>query len=146
MKRCSCCGNQKADDDFRCRNKSKCVRYGTCKDCQRIYESAWYVNHRDERRRYLVKSNKDRARRNAELVCKYLEDHPCVDCGEADLIVLEFDHVRGDKSANIARLIYQGGRESVLAEIMKCDVVCANCHRRRTAKAFWHADTPKLSR
>lgn len=58
-----------------------------------------------------------------------------MDCGEADPIVLEFDHVRGEKADNISRMVH-GTRSiaAIQAEIDKCEVVCANCHRRRTAE------------
>jgi hypothetical protein len=46
--------------------------------------------------------------------------------------VLEFDHL-GDKSFNIAKGLRDRGWDALIAEIAKCDVVCANCHRRRTA-------------
>ena len=63
----------------------------------------------------------------------FLREHPCVDCGEDDPVVLEFDHLR-DKKFSISAGI-QGRRwQDVLDEIAKCEVVCANCHRRRTAK------------
>ena len=63
----------------------------------------------------------------------FLREHPCVDCGETDPIVLEFDHLR-DKRFSISKGVLDRSWESVLEEIGKCDVVCANCHRRRTAK------------
>ena len=55
-------------------------------------------------------------------------------CNENDPIVLEFDHLR-DKRMNVAKLI-QGGypEKTILLEIEKCEVRCANCHRRKTAK------------
>lgn len=63
----------------------------------------------------------------------YLKDNPCMDCGETNIIVLEFDHKdRSTKTANIADLVTK--RKRLLEEIDKCDVVCANCHRIRTAK------------
>jgi 5-methylcytosine-specific restriction endonuclease McrA len=57
-----------------------------------------------------------------------------VDCGEEDIVVLEFDHLR-DKQRNVSTLI-GGGWEwtRILEEIERCEVVCANCHRRRTAR------------
>lgn len=67
----------------------------------------------------------------------YLMRHPCVDCGERDSVVLEFDHVpdRASKSAGVGELVRRRARWAELRdEIRKCDVVCANCHRRRTAK------------
>lgn len=63
----------------------------------------------------------------------YLCNHPCVDCGESDPVVLEFDHVRGEKVANVANLISGAGKfQRLMDEIAKCDVRCANCHRRKT--------------
>lgn len=67
-------------------------------------------------------------------VIEYLREHPCVDCGETDIVVLEFDHVRGEKRFCISEMMaYSYPWSSVLAEIEKCEVRCANCHRRRTA-------------
>ena len=56
----------------------------------------------------------------------------CRDCGELDPIVLDFDHVRGKKVANIAEMCGKVSEKTMLAEIAKCDVRCANCHRRKT--------------
>jgi|TARA_R110000824_G_scaffold4310_4_gene20835 L-lysine 2,3-aminomutase len=68
-----------------------------------------------------------------QIVYKYLLDHPCVDCGEADPVVLDFDHVRGVKSSNIGNMIHRNGVEAILKEMKKCEVRCACCHRRVTA-------------
>lgn len=73
--------------------------------------------------------------RNRELNFDYLCAHSCVDCGEGDPVVLDFDHVRGVKVANVSALAFRLKRwETILEEIAKCEVVCANCHRRRTAE------------
>lgn len=57
-----------------------------------------------------------------------------MDCGESDPIVLEFDHRPGEiKLFSIGengRLGY--GIETLKAEMAKCDIRCANCHRRVT--------------
>jgi len=64
-----------------------------------------------------------------------LLSHPCVDCGEPDPIVLDFDHVRGEKFLGIAELIVRGfAMKVIIAEMKKCEVRCANCHRRITHK------------
>jgi hypothetical protein len=56
-----------------------------------------------------------------------------MDCGETDPDVLEFDHLR-DKRADISTLVQYGvSWKTVQDEIAKCEVRCANCHRRRTA-------------
>jgi hypothetical protein len=68
-----------------------------------------------------------------EFIVAYLREHPCADCGEADPLVLEFDHLR-DKKFSIASVWRDHKWETVLDEMAKCEVVCANCHRRRTAR------------
>ena len=62
----------------------------------------------------------------------YLKGNPCVDCGEADTIVLEFDHVAG-KDFNISDATRKGvSMKRLKDEIAKCEVRCANCHRKKT--------------
>ena len=64
----------------------------------------------------------------------YYKTHQCIDCGENNPIVLEFDHRDGvEKIDNISRLIDRSW-DTIKKEIDKCDVRCANCHRIRTAK------------
>jgi 5-methylcytosine-specific restriction endonuclease McrA len=76
---------------------------------------------------------------NQALLRAYLREHPCTDCGEWDIVVLEFDHLR-DKTANVSRLVHIAPWPRVLEEIAKCEVACANCHRRRTARrAGYHS-------
>jgi hypothetical protein len=63
---------------------------------------------------------------------KYKESNPCTDCDRLyPYYVMDFDHARGEKFRGVSRM--QGySWERVLAEIAKCDLVCANCHRIRT--------------
>ncbi len=69
-----------------------------------------------------------------EFVFDYLSKHPCIKCGETDPVVLEFHHL-GDNSTEVARLLGRGASlDALKAEIDKCAVVCANCHRRITAE------------
>ena len=65
---------------------------------------------------------------------EYFREHHCVDCGEADPIILEFDHLRANKRNRDVASMGQASRERVLREIARCEVVCSNCHTRRTAK------------
>jgi hypothetical protein len=85
----------------------------------------------DKRRKY---DNKIRRREAArQYVWDYLSTHPCVDCGETDPKVLEFDHVRGEKTGAVSVLANGNyALERVIEEIKRCDVRCANCHRRKT--------------
>jgi len=76
-------------------------------------------------------------RKNAVAFRKLKEETPCSDCEQYfPYYVMDFDHVpeRGPKVANISTL---AGNRSINApavqrELVKCDVVCANCHKIRT--------------
>ena len=136
-KRCARCGETKSSSDFsvgsdgkgKGRKKADCY----CRPCRAEYGREHYLRNRQD---YIDKAG-IRTRRMVEqrmrYVVEYLRQSQCVDCGERDILVLEFDHVR-DKEFGIANGIRSRKWESVLEEIKKCDVVCANCHRRRTAK------------
>jgi len=70
----------------------------------------------------------------------------CLDCGGYfHPEILEFDHVRGDKVFTISSRV-QGCIQKLQAEIDKCDIVCANCHRMRTiTRRCDTMDTPSHS-
>lgn len=59
---------------------------------------------------------------------------PCADCGLYEPAIMDFDHVpeRGPKLFNIS--VGVRGLATLEAELAKCDVVCPNCHRRRTIR------------
>ena len=79
--------------------------------------------------------------RNFDNLVQYLSDRSCTDCGISDSRVLEFDHLpEFNKIFDISRAISGSTRSwnSILNEISKCEVVCANCHRIRTmARGNW---------
>ena len=82
------------------------------------------------------KHNAAAKRRNRELVMAFMESTPCVDCGRRyPHYVMDFDHVRGTKAGDISTMAGKPvGEASLRAEIGKCELVCANCHRGRTWK------------
>jgi hypothetical protein len=106
-----------------------------CNACQRIYNRKDYAANKAaylERGRRNKKKYRDQA---LVWVLNYLQSHPCKDCGEKDLVVLEFDHRQGEKKdGDVSTMISRMSLERVKAEVAKCDVRCANCHRRKTAK------------
>lgn len=73
------------------------------------------------------------------------KDKPCADCSLSfEPLLMDFDHVRGDKVACISSMA--SGRYSLKAivrEIEKCDLVCAHCHRKRTARRGQHKSPRK---
>ena len=70
-------------------------------------------------------------------MAQYLRDlktkTPCVDCGiNYPYYVMDFDHVRGQKHANVMELVSTLSKKKIDEEIAKCEIVCSNCHRIRT--------------
>jgi hypothetical protein len=114
----------------------------------RVFNAYRREHYRMNRDAYIQRNSRvllARRRKWVQRLCEYLLAHPCVDCGEADPIVLEFDHV--DRATKLQTVGFLAGRgypwTTVEVELTKCDVRCANCHRRRTAAQF---DWPKLHR
>jgi hypothetical protein len=87
----------------------------------------YYAN----KEQYLDRAKTQRAEMTA--LVNAAKDVPCTDCGiKYPPYVMQFDHVRGDKKFNLAEAKAIGSKRRVLAEIAKCEVVCANCHTERT--------------
>ncbi len=100
-------------------------------------QEQWYIKNGDSVRKKLSEQRKDRV----SYVVQYLKNHPCIVCGESDPIVLQFDHRNPEeKYKSVSYLISKAvSLHTLEAEIAKCDVMCANCHARKTAHQFsWH--------
>jgi len=118
--------------DFPLRRKDGTKRYGHCRACKAAYQRQWYERNAARHRRNTAANRREQRRRNKALVCE-AKSKPCADCGVTfPPYVMDFDHVRGDKLGNIAHLKTYVTTAVLLAEIAKCDVVCANCHRIRS--------------
>lgn len=84
-----------------------------------------------ERLVYENEASKRRSKKTRERIQQY-KRKPCIDCGiEYPPYVMDFDHVRGEKLGTISQMIGVP-KDKLEAEINKCEVVCANCHRERT--------------
>jgi hypothetical protein len=134
-KHCCTCKQLKPLSEFNKLAKAKDGRQYSCRDCNKAYHYAHWDRHMAQIRARKQRRISD----NRVNVVAFLRAHPCVDCGEGDIVVLEFDHLR-DKKATISFLVAQGHEwATILDEISKCEVVCANCHRRRTAmRGNWY--------
>ena len=133
MLTCTKCEKVKEEDDFSWRSKATGKRQSWCKECRVLHDGNKYRNS-PERRRKIRESNLQRNSRNCQFIWNYLLSHPCK-CGETDPIVLDFDHRNpDDKITDISNMSRHGASlESLQEEIEKCNVLCANCHRRKTA-------------
>lgn len=132
LKRCGNCGQSKATTEF---NKNADKRDGLQAQCRECGKQRNNRNYRENgARRAGIRSNVRETRKNIRAyINTWLGSNPCVDCGETDIVVLDFDHVRGEKIIEVTAMIRQcASMARVVAEIAKCDVRCANCHRRAT--------------
>ena len=133
MRRCGRCGTEKPLDEFAWRRRKREQRDNYCRPCRSAYHREHYLANKQRYIDAAARRKKALLQERFIFLIAYFRDHPCVDCGETDPVVLEFDHLR-DKKFMIATGIRNRNWNDVLDEIAKCDVVCANCHRRRTAK------------
>jgi hypothetical protein len=133
LRKCYRCGELKPAEDFSWRRKHKGQRDTFCRPCRSAYGREHYLANKQ---RYIDQARIQKKALQLErtiYLIKHFETHPCVDCGETDPVVLEFDHLR-DKSFAIGQALSKASWQRILDEIQKCEVVCANCHRRRTAR------------
>lgn len=101
-------------------DNKKCGKTFRCKECH-------------------AEANKSTREINVRRLYALLSNSCCVDCGIADPIVLEFDHLDPSTKTNNVSNMLSLSWKTIQTEIDKCDIVCANCHRRRTAKQFsWY--------
>jgi hypothetical protein len=110
-----------------------------CKECS-IKKNKKYNQEHPEWKTYQGRVGRTKRIKIARLfISEYLKDHPCVDCGEKDIVVLEFDHI-SNKIENISQMMCDDWPLiDIKKEITKCEVSCANYHRRKTAKQFnWY--------
>ena len=133
LRKCYRCHELKPAHEFSWRRKHKGQRDSFCKPCRKAYGREHYLANKE---RYIAQAAAVKERLNRERTAwlvEYFKTNPCVDCSEDDPVVLEFDHLR-DKSFDIGGKLTTRPWKDILEEIKKCDVVCANCHRRRTAR------------
>ena len=127
IKRCGTCGAMKPVSEFHRRGAG---HQSVCRACRRTYDAAY---HRRTRKRRL----EQKRRYHAELLewHRALKDGPCSDCGgRFHPVAMTWDHcVPQTKSGDVSTMIgKRHPKRQILAEIAKCDLVCANCHAVRT--------------
>ena len=129
------CRQEKLEADFAFRTIATGVRQDHCRACHAAYRRQHYLRNRDIYIKREVARMKGYREQNRVLLLEYLRSHPCVDCGQSDLVLLEFDHRDpATKRREVGRLSMTKRWEIIAQEVAKCDVRCAACHRRRTAQ------------
>lgn len=142
-KYCSTCGQIKLKSEFNKNKKNKDNLNTICRECSNKRSKQYYNENTEHHKKVIQERKKKIIYRNKKFVIEYLKKNPCIDCGETNIITLEFDHRDGvKKEFIISDAIANGFKiERIKKEIDKCDVRCANCHRIRTAKQFnWYSE------
>jgi len=97
---------------------------------QRPYNVRYHATHRN--------AETDRVKKRQAATLAWLREirrRPCEDCGEMfPPYVMDFDHRDPTKKlfAVTTGSAHLMSRDKLIAEIEKCDIVCANCHALRT--------------
>ena len=137
-KTCSTCRQDLPLERFSTRVDSRDGRQNRCRGCWH----QWYLENKQQHVAEVRRRTALRTAANREQLRTYLQAHPCIDCGETDLRVLDFDHRdRALKRGVVSRMVFRVSWKRLQQEIELCDVRCANCHRRRTAQqlGYWSA-------
>lgn len=138
---CTICKEFKPRSEF---NKNKTTGDGLnnlCRVCSNARSKKYYQDNKEHHKHNINIRNKATIKKNQQKLFDYFKENPCVDCGIANPIVLEFDHIDGStKFKEVSRMIGDGySWLKIQDEISKCDVRCANCHRIRTSIQFgWY--------
>lgn len=129
MKKCSKCNIEKDESNFYKSNKSghKDGLQSRCKKCHKSYRDGHY---KANRQKYITKSG-DRTKRLRKEWREYKSTLKCIKCGENHPGCLDFHHRnKNDKKYNIGLCVDRFSLDVLKKEIEKCDVLCANCHRK----------------
>lgn len=121
----------------------KGCRCDQCRAHKKAYNAAYHATNRAKHLARMSEYGKRRRSERTAWLAKIKTDRGCVDCGyNAHGAALDFDHLSDDKSFSVGHAGFRSD-EVILAEIAKCEVVCANCHRIRTAER--HAERKAAS-
>lgn len=98
---------------------------------KKLYQARWYQNHREEHIAKIAPRRKLNQAENRRYLDELKSVTPCADCGKIfPPYVMDFDHLHS-KFNNVSRMVSYS-RNTLISEINKCEIVCANCHRMRT--------------
>lgn len=102
-----------------------------CRECKKIYIQAHYKNNKA----YYIEKARLKKEQIKAVIDEIKSSNPCMDCGKKfPAVCMDFDHrIPSLKRKAVAVLLNYGSLKNIMLEIAKCDLVCACCHRIRTA-------------
>lgn len=160
-KTCTKCGENKPLSSYVASKRNKSGVQSECKSCAsarvRTYQKANDYAEKQRERRSEQKQlailegrrSENRPRPAQDQIMRYRaykESRPCLDCGRSfPYYVMQFDHTSDDKLFQVSSVLKHHHWSAMWAEIEKCDLVCACCHRLRTeSRGFKHGSADPL--
>lgn len=140
MRKCTVCKKTKTEAEYFYKNIKANKLHSQCKACyqakRREFWKEHYHRYGDKYRERAIKRNKEQRDILKARMIEYLSDKSCVKCGMNDPRVLEFDHIDPEtKVIDISKAFKNTMKwEDILLEIEKCQLLCANCHKIKTAE------------
>lgn len=134
MKVCSKCKQEYPIESFA--RKTGTRRNSWCKFCVKVVSDRHYQNNKDKIKKRSFERNRREKDKVRKKIAEYLLENPCVDCGEDNILFLDFDH-RDGKISPVGQMVLRNRLyKDILDEISKCDIRCVKCHRLKTARDF----------
>jgi len=127
-KLCTTCNKSKNKKAFAINKSKKDGLNSKCKECQKEYLKTHYKNNKQ----YYIDKASESHKKTIEIKRQIIRDAKskgCNRCGETHIACLDFHHT-DNKDFGIAKGKYTKGIETLKKELNKCEVVCANCHRK----------------
>ena len=128
VKVCCNCGVEKAFSKFNVDNNHSDGLSSRCKECIREYQRKWYKENKATR----IPQIKKIRERNKNYIRDIKKNSECLMCGEKHPATLDFHHRNPKEKEFVIAEIHRRGWsiEKIAKEISKCDILCANCHRK----------------
>ena len=133
-KKCCRCGLLKPILAFAWKNRRRGTRAKDCRECHAVHRKAYYEANKEKEKSYTVARIKSLSR----LVRDYKAERHCIKCGEDHPACLDFHHrdqTKKEVGMSVIARLKGWSKERIMREIAKCDILCANCHR----KVHWKA-------
>lgn len=131
---CPSCQQEKDISNYGKNNSYKDGYQVYCDSCLKKKRTEYYNKNKQKLINKSINYYNKRKKLTQDWIIKYLSEHSCEDCGESDIVVLQFDHPEGEKLFSLGDNLGRCSLQKYITEASRCSVVCANCHVRRTAK------------
>lgn len=101
-------------------------KHKICTICQREYRNRHYANNKE----YYIKKSSEYNNKTKDIFEEYKKKQVCEKCGDNRWYILEFHHKDPkQKESTISSMRRGHTLKSIMKEIEKCSILCANCHR-----------------